>query len=139
MLIEGEEYRSELSLSANLEGAIFKYCSFKDIALDGKSVDAIFLSCELEKLNWYWGLFNCCLFVDTKFVNCIFQGTNFADCRFLNCEFVNCKFEKDNLHSSCSFERCQWFGGAAIESKGLPEYSTLFLVNKLFSAKTAFF
>lgn len=123
MLIERAEYSDELSLSTNLEGGIFRYCSFKEITLDGKSVDAVFLSCELEGLNWYWGLFNGCLFVDARIVNCTFYGTNFLNCRFLNCEFVGCRFEEDNFQSPCGFEGSQWFGGKAIGCNGLPQHA----------------
>ncbi|MFM0649868.1 pentapeptide repeat-containing protein [Paraburkholderia bryophila] len=123
MLIERSEYSDESSLAACLEGSIFRYCEFKDILLDGKSVDAVFLSCELYDVDWYWGFFNACLFVDAKFENCVFRGSNFADCRFLNCELIKCRFEEDNFGSPCSFEGTQWFGGNAEGCVGLPEYA----------------
>ncbi|WP_417071337.1 pentapeptide repeat-containing protein [Niveibacterium terrae] len=123
MLIERAEYGDEQSLLANLEGSIFRYCAFKNITLDGGSVDAVFLSCELGDLDWYWGVFNCCLFVDTRFEDCVFCGANFVDCRFLNCEFINCRFEENNLGSLCGFEGSQWFSGNAVGCTGLPEYA----------------
>jgi len=123
VLVEHAEYHDEKSLADGLDGGIFKYCTFKDFSLDGKEVDAVFLSCEMSGLDWYWGLFNCCLFVDTKFANCVFRGTNFADSRFLNCEFINCRFEDDNMHAPCRFEGVQWFGGTAVHCKGLPDYA----------------
>jgi len=123
MLIERTEYSDEPSLSVNLKDSIFRYCVFKNIMMEGKSVDAIFLSCKLDSLNWYWGIFNCCLFVDVRFENCVFHGSNFADCRFLNCEFIDCCFDEDNVGSPCSFEGTQWFGGNAVGCTGLPEYA----------------
>ena len=54
MLIERMEYSDEPSLVADLDGSIFRYCLFKHIAVEGKSVDAVFLSCELNDLDWYW-------------------------------------------------------------------------------------
>ena len=121
MLIERMEYSDEPSLVADLDGSIFRYCLFKDIAVEGKSVDAVFLSCELNDLDWYWGLFNACLFVDTQLRNCVFRGTNFADCRFLNCKFINCRFEDDNLGSACSFEGTCWFESEVTGGGGLPD------------------
>jgi uncharacterized protein YjbI with pentapeptide repeats len=123
MPIEYVEFSDESSLSKMLEGSVLRYCTLKNFSLDGKNVDSVFLSCSLEDLNWYWGLFNCCLFVDTKFIDCVFRGSNFADCRFLNCEFSDCRFDEDNFHSPCSFDGTQWFGGKAARCKGLPEYA----------------
>jgi uncharacterized protein YjbI with pentapeptide repeats len=121
MLIERKEYSDSSSLLMRLEDSIFKYCSFKNISVDGKSIDAIFLCCEMSGVDWYWGLFNGCLFVDTQFENCVFRGSNFADCRFLNCQFVNCQFEEDNFGSLCSFEGSKWFECTASGCVGLPE------------------
>ncbi len=102
-------------------GSVFKFCTLNKFSVDGQEIDATFLFCEAIGLNWYWGLFNGCVFVDTKFKDCVFQGSNFADCRFLNCEFTNCRFELDNLGSPCSFTGSKWFECNAIGCKGLPE------------------
>jgi uncharacterized protein YjbI with pentapeptide repeats len=123
MLIEHAEYGNEQSLLGHLEGTVLRYCAFKSFSVDGKNVDAVLLNCKLDGVDWYWGLFNSCLFVDTQFERCVFRGTNFADCRFLNCEFVDCKFEEDNLGAQCSFAGSQWFGGTAVRCTGLPEYA----------------
>lgn len=120
MLIERISYSEETSLSESLDGVIFRHCSFSGMAVDGKSVDAVFLSCELINMDWYWGLFNGCLFVDTRFVSCVFKGSNFADCRFVNCEFIDCRFDDDNFRAPCLFDGTQWFGGSAVGCKGLP-------------------
>jgi len=128
MLVKSLEYRSGdepllLDLWDKALGeTIFKYCVFTNISIDdGKSVDATFLSCKIDKLNCYWGLFNGCLFVDTRFECCEFSGCSFAACRFLNCEFINCRFEKSNLDSPCNFDKTQWFGCKVAGCTGLPE------------------
>ncbi len=123
MLIEQIEYRDEQSLLNQLEGSVLKSCVFKGFSVDGKNADAIFIFCELDGLDWYWGLFNNCLFVDTQFKNCVFRGSTFADCRFLNCEFTDCQFIEDNLNKPCTFEGSQWFGGKALRCIGLPAYA----------------
>lgn len=120
MLIERAEYVDEPTLSADLEGSIFRYCKFKDIVVDGKTINSVFLACELLGMDWYWGLFNCCLFVDTRFEKCVFRGSSFADSRFLNCEFIECEFEDDSLQSPCSFDGVQWFTCVTKECTGLP-------------------
>ena len=123
MLIENMICNDELDLSNKTEGTIFRYCKFEDFKIDGKSFDAVFLLCELINLDWYWGLFNGCIFIDTRFESCEFHGTNFADCRFLNCEFEDCQFLQDNLQSGCSFTGSLWFGCKEVSCIGFPEHA----------------
>lgn len=118
ILIERVSYHDEASAKAVLRGSIFQYCTFDKITLDGGESDSLFVSCELNDLDWYWGLFNGCIFVDTCFKNCTFRGSNFADCRFLDCEFLNCKFEKDNMDSPCSFKGSKQIDGKVISCTG---------------------
>ena len=81
---------------------IFRYCTFASANIEGGGSDGAFLSCTFRDSEWYWGLFNCALFVDCKFERCTFRGSYFADCRFVECSFVDCRFLHDNLDSSCS-------------------------------------
>lgn len=119
MLIERVTYVDESSLSEDLENSIFRYCIFRYIVVDGKNISSVFLSCELLGIDWYWGHFNCCLFVDTRFEKCVFRGSNFSGCRFLNCEFIECQFVDDSLRSPCGFDGTQWFKCVTKECVGI--------------------
>lgn len=123
MLIERAQYSHSLP-AEELDGSIFRYCTFTDMQLDGLNTDAVFLSCQLIGLDWYWALFNACLFVDTKFEQCTFRGASFLDCRFVDCEFIDCRFEADNFKSACSFDGSAWFRGKMVGCTGLPEQAT---------------
>jgi uncharacterized protein YjbI with pentapeptide repeats len=100
--------------------AVFQYCDFEGLKVDGFSVDGAFLSCSLTRIDWYWGLFNGCLFVDTKFKDCQFHGAHFGGCRFLNCTFENCEFGLDNMLKPCDFGDSTWYGCSATNTVGLP-------------------
>jgi uncharacterized protein YjbI with pentapeptide repeats len=117
-LIEYAEYNNELL--DNLENSIFRYCSFNKIQLDGGSVDAIFIACQLNELDWYWTFFNSCLFVDIHFTQCIFSGANFSECHFFNCNFINCIFQENNIGTPCYFKNSIWFNNTNTNSIGLP-------------------
>jgi len=120
MLIENRQYEDEKTLSKDLEGTVLRYCSIKDISIDGGNVDATFIGCEFQNLDWYWGLFNTSLFADVTFKNCIFRGTAFSGCRFIDCSFVGCRFMKDNLDSPCTFDDSKWFDCKVEHCEGLP-------------------
>jgi|GEM_PF-758377 len=123
MLFESIDYRNAKEVGKVLESSVFKYCSFQDIALEGMQTDAVMLGCKVRSLNWYWGLFNCCLIADTRFESCVFRGTSFSSCRFLNCEFIGCSFEQDSFGGLCQFDDTQWYGGKAAGCSGLPGYA----------------
>ena len=99
---------------------MFQDCGFECLTIDGLDVDAVFMRCALNRVDWYWGLFNGCLFVDTRFENCKFHGSHFLGCRFLNCVFENCEFGPDNMMKLCDFDDSEWYGCVAINTVGLP-------------------
>ena len=113
MLIEHTEYRDSAPAVKALDGnSVFRYCAFQGFSVEGGHVDGLFYGCTFEGLEWYWGLFNGCVFVQSKFKSCTFRGTAFPDCRFVECEFIECRFLGDNLGGGCSAE-----GAAAYDSK----------------------
>lgn len=119
MLIEHAAYGDSATVSKVLNADnVFRYCEFSSFSVEGGHVDGDFFGCRFESLGWYWGLFNCCVFVDCKFVRCVFRGSSFPDCRFVDCELVECEFLKDNLGGSCSAERARVYGGTAKGCKG---------------------
>jgi len=129
MLIHHEDYEKEMPDEMyHLDGAIFRYCSFKNMILEGGGIDAIIISCEFNNLDWYWGIFNGCLFIDTIFNNCTFRGVGFPGCRFLNCKLNCCKFKPDNFGQECDFgDNTILFDTELIELSGFPD--TVKIVN----------
>jgi len=121
MLIKNIEYVGASSFIDIVDDdVVFKFCSFTSAAVEGVSVRLTALSCTFEQLDWYWGLFSGCLFVDTKFTDCVFSGVNFMGCRFINCVFLNCQFINDNLNQPCAFLDTHWFNCVLTDSEGLP-------------------
>jgi uncharacterized protein YjbI with pentapeptide repeats len=121
MLIDHKDYEKEMPDEMySADGAIFIYCSFKNMILNGRGVDSVIISCKFVNFDWYWGFFNGCLAVDTTFSNCVFRGVGFSSCRFLNCKFNECRFENDNLGHPCDFDDTKWFDSEIIRSTGLP-------------------
>src|ERR1051326_976880 len=88
MLVENAEYLDANSASLHLNGGVFRYCEFSSYSVEGGHIDAVFIGCSFTHLDWYWGLFNCCLFVECTFQGCTFRGTSFPDCRFVECKFA---------------------------------------------------
>lgn len=88
---------------------IFKFCEFKDFEFSAVHIDADFIQCSFEGLDWYGGLFNICNFIECRFENCVFRGSTFADCKFVQCSFKNCRFEEDNMGSPCTFDRSKFY------------------------------
>ncbi|MBC3908983.1 pentapeptide repeat-containing protein [Undibacterium umbellatum] len=109
MLFENQNFASRLKKPVSLDEHVFRFCEFSDIQFDGGDITSAFLACSFTDCGWYWGLFNTCVLVDVKFLNCTFRGTTFSGARFVNCEFENCVFLKDNLNSSCTFNQVNWF------------------------------
>jgi uncharacterized protein YjbI with pentapeptide repeats len=113
MLIENTNYNNQQTLSKVIEDNVFKYCNFSQFAYDGGHIDAVFLGCVFNDIDWYWGLFNGCIFVQTKFEKCVFRGASFPDCKFVECEFIECQFIKDNLGGNCRGEGAKVYGSSA--------------------------
>jgi len=118
VLIESVEYDDRRAVSNVLEESVFRYCEFSKFSYEGGHIDAVFLSCTFRDIEWYWGLFNACVFVGTRFVGCTFRGTSFPDCRFVECEFVECRFVADNLARECSAEGARVYGSSATSCTG---------------------
>jgi|SRR5688572_11947882 len=119
MLIEHATYGDAATASKVLDNDnVFRYCEFSGYSIEGGHIDGAFVGCKFHGLEWYWGLFNCCVFVDCKFTQSVFRGTSFSDCRFVDCEFLECQFLEDNLSRSCSAEGARVYGGKAERCKG---------------------
>lgn len=121
MIVESEEVTDAMPvLFAGIEDVIFRFCTIKGFHADGGHASGAFLSCTLNNLDIYWGLFNECLFAGCCFENCTFRGTGFPGCCFVECEFIGCNFIKDNLGGECSFDEARWYGCKQLNSVGMP-------------------
>lgn len=94
MLIESEEFdRGRGPPSDWQDSAIFLYCKFRDLAIEGSGADGALMGCDLINIDWYWGSFS---------------GTSFRGCRFLECRFERCRFVLDNMGGACIFDDCSF-------------------------------
>ena len=125
MLIKNVHYNNPNTLTEVLEDNVFRYCKFSMFKCDGGSIDAVFLGCTFSDIDWYWGLFNCCAFIQTKFEKCIFRGSSFPDCKFVECEFIECQFLQDNLGGNCNWDGAKLYGCTAKACSGIE-----FLINE---------
>lgn len=100
--------------------SVFRYCRFVGLQLNGGVSDGVFLSCEFEQLEWYWGIVTLAVFVECRFKNCTFRGTGFEGSRFVECSFTNCRFLPDNLNAPCSFNGTKWHDCIQQRCEGLP-------------------
>ena len=117
---EGQNVRSETINSHNVAGidwdeGYFKFCNFEGLSIEGQVVTSDFVGCSFKKVDWYWGLFSHCNFINCNFADCAFAGTGFADCRFVDCKLVDCRFVKDRLGGDCHFPKTIAYG-CSIES-----------------------
>ena len=93
MLIASEEFdRGRGPPSDWQDSAIFLYCKFRDLAIEGSGADGALMGCDLINIDWYWGSFNTAVLSQTGFEGCIFRGTSFRGCRFLECRFRTMPF-----------------------------------------------
>ena len=88
----------------------FKWCHFEDFSIEGKVICSTFLSCSFKNIDWYWGLFSDCNFINCEFKDCVFRGTSFPGSRFVECTLTNCRFVKDNLNGDCDLEETHAYG-----------------------------
>ena len=109
-MIEAQTITSENFSLSDLDSSFLKFCSFENLSIEGGHVDSDFRSCSFTGVDWYWGLFNICVFVECQFMNCIFRGSGFPDCKFVECSFSKCQFVKDNLDGDCDFEGAIAYG-----------------------------
>jgi uncharacterized protein YjbI with pentapeptide repeats len=107
MLVEETRFTPQTKLPT-WGAAVFRFCEFEDLSIDGNSVDGALLWCQLTNVEWYWGLFNTAVIAQTKFNGCTFRGTSFRSCQFVACEFDRCRFVLDNLASECTFSDCSF-------------------------------
>ena len=119
MLYEHAEFGDRDSITKVLDDDhVFRYCEFSSASIEGRHIDGTFIGCTFSDIDWYWGLFNCCVFVRTGFAKCVFRGSSFPDCRFIDCEFVACQFLEDNLGTGCSADGARVYGSIAKECEG---------------------
>jgi len=116
---ENIEYLDAKSASKYLDGGVFRYCTFSTFEIAGQHICAVFIGCTFQDLDWYWGLFNSCLFVESEFHSSVFRGTLFPNTKFVDCEFAYCRFVKDNLNGDCSAEQAKWYGCTFQECEGI--------------------
>jgi uncharacterized protein YjbI with pentapeptide repeats len=109
MLFESEKFEARLPASDVKSEHVFKYCDFTGINTEGGIFDAIFVGCDFDECEWYWGLFTCAIFVQVTFKACTFRGTSFSSCKFVECEFIDCAFARDNLNAECTFDDVAWY------------------------------
>ena len=86
--------------------AIYRYCRFERLAIDGMPLEGALLSCTLVDLDWTWGLFNTAVIAGTGFEGCVFRGASFRGCQFNACTFVRCRFVPDSADAACTFDDC---------------------------------
>jgi len=113
-------FTTDPELSSLASEANVRYETFENFATEGGVIDGVFLGCSFTNVDWYWGLFNMSVFVESTFQGCTFRGSAFSGCIFVECTFVGCHFVKDNLGGECSFEDSRWYGCQQSESTGLP-------------------
>jgi uncharacterized protein YjbI with pentapeptide repeats len=108
VLIEHQEFNRETGppRSRLWQDAVFRWCNFSQLELEGKMICGALLGCELHEIDWYWGFFNTALLAHTNFKNCIFRGSTFAGSELVRCKFEDCRFVLDNLRGQCTFDRC---------------------------------
>ena len=86
--------------------AVFRYCTFDGIDIEGLSIDGILQGCTFTACKFYWGLFNTTLLASVRFLDCTFPGTSFRGVKFIDCEFERCQFVLDNLGGDCTIDDC---------------------------------
>lgn len=101
---QAETINAENFTSIDLVENYFKFAAFEDVSPEGGLIASDFTTCTFQRIDWYWGLFSSCNFIQCQFKDCVFRGTNFADSRFIECAFTNCQFVKDNLGGECTLE-----------------------------------
>jgi fluoroquinolone resistance protein len=89
------------------DGTIFTCCTFRDLTIDGASIDGGLIQCGFQRVDWYWGLFNTAIIAHTKFEDCVFRGCSFRGVEFVDCVFERCRFTRDNLDGTCVFDDCR--------------------------------
>lgn len=106
MLFEHQEYNVDAGPPPEWGDAVFKFCMFEDLDIDGVSFDGEMVSCTLCRVQLYWGFFNVALLANVTFHECVFPGASFRGCHFVECTFKDCRFTLDNLGGACIFDDC---------------------------------
>lgn len=107
MLIEGKEYDETTGPPAVWNDVIFSCCGLRGLEIEGHGIDGALIYCALERVDWYWGLFNAALVARTTFRDCVFRGCSFRGVDFVDGRFENCRFVTDNLGGACDFDDCR--------------------------------
>jgi uncharacterized protein YjbI with pentapeptide repeats len=85
---------------------VFRYCRFGGVDPEGLNFEGILTYCTLTGCRFYWGLFNCALLAEVRFVDCTFPGTSFRGTSFIACTFERCAFILDNMDGNCTLDNC---------------------------------
>jgi uncharacterized protein YjbI with pentapeptide repeats len=107
---QADTINAENFASVDLDENYFKFATFEDISPEGGLIASDFNICTFRRIDWYWGLFSDCNFIQCEFKDCIFRGTSFPGCRFIECAFKNCQFVTDNLNGKCDLEESVAYG-----------------------------
>lgn len=107
MLIEGQTFDAVTGPPRTWTDVIFSCSTFRELEIDGAGIDEALVYCTLEKVDWYWGLFNTALVARTNFRDCVFRGCSFRGVDFIECRFENCRFVRDNMDGACAFDDCR--------------------------------
>ena len=107
MLTENRVFDATTGPPERWDDAIFSCVSFSDLKIEGATADGALLYCALERVDWYWGLFNAAFVARTNFKNCVFRGCSFRSVDFVECAFEHCRFVQDNLGGACVFDDCR--------------------------------
>ncbi len=121
MLVEDREFDATTGPPESWKDAIFSCATFRDLEFEGAGVDGALLYCALERVDWYWGLFNAALIARTNFKDCVFRGCSFRGVDFVECKFERCRFVKDNLGGTCVFDDCRFVECAFDNCEIIPE------------------
>lgn len=106
MLHEYGEFGGVNGLPDEWGEAVFRYCTFDGLHMDGLSFDGAMLWCTFRQSEFYWGFFNTAVLVEVRFQDCIFPGTSFRGCRIIDCTFERCRFALSNLGGDCTVDDC---------------------------------
>lgn len=68
-----QSFRTSDEIVSKLEDSVYRYCTISVGRIEGGHVTSTFLSTSFHHVDWYWGLFNLC-----NFIECRFEDARFA-------------------------------------------------------------
>lgn len=124
--MQSETINSHIVAAIDWDEGYFKFCKVEGLSIGGQQVTSGFVGCSFKNIDWYWGLFSGCNFINCNFADCVFAVTGFADSRFVDCKLVNCRFSQDQLGGDCDFSKRIEYGCSIESSLGFgPFFNTV--------------